>query len=959
MPNTESRCVQTGLFSAVSSAFIIDVQSKLEPDPNETTAAYMRILIHNMNNSLFPDSDPSSITWTSPPPEIVTVQSLLYASLVTSLFAAFLAMLGKQWVNRYLRNRGGSAADKCRDRQRKLDGLEKWHFHIVIESLPVMLQLALLLLGCALSLYLRTISHTVAGIVIAGTLLGVTSYVFLTLAATLHYNCPYQVPPSLLIRALIKYLACSNTTFAHSLRSLTKVFPSIKDIRQTFRLLCTGVYRALEGSGCIPSVPDRTEHIPLAVITSSLPPRIFEDVSIDWEVCKAETRCISWILSTTTDIDVIYSTVRFAADMVWYPEIVGALSPNILTNLFLDCLLDGQPIPGKSQHASSIGMALASVLSTQFTIEPENQTLVGLCKHIHDHIEGIHSPEPMFVLVVRTLRFIVNPQAHQSLLSCPFWSAPENLPITQKLWLSKIVLQTIWRMRRVKRLIGVHELLGIELFCKTFTKDSDTLYAILKTNSYLIMAISLGLQINIHDLHAPNNKCVVPLFFHGVYLFSNSDALQMAVNLFFEQLQISIMGGKAESGILDLAISTLCHLDPPQTMETREHYFLWLAGILKSGYPDSECCLIASGVVQLIGKQFDYTNSNNFPPNWIHPLLDFLLLCEKLSSTKGFTALHILSSSPPSSYFDKMILPLLMPILLPAHPLQLRSLALKIFYKFTAGWFSSHVESIPYRDLNNLLQAIGDPLLFSDLPLQDGQVVLANYKPMMAMVLLIEFASSDLWRSHLCYSNFTSCEEFLSTEEGRSTAVRSMLDMAIHSWSEFLCTPAKIITAIRCFEELQCLNMVEAVLFWAWTVGVVNATDHDGWGLIEQDTLNFYQTHGMSRLATLSQHIMDTSVEDLHLVFLLMHYKGQPCRVGSVQQSVPFQEARRQQNNQNLGDLHIAQACQLRRLYQVFVDDPMMWKEVVDVEEAGGQINRSLSWFAAPLQFMDWACDYP
>ena len=94
--NIETGITQAGLFSAVSSAFIIDVQSNLQPDPNETTAAYMRILIHNMNNSLFPDADPSLVTWTGPPPGIVTVQSLLYASLATSLLAAFLAMLGKQ-----------------------------------------------------------------------------------------------------------------------------------------------------------------------------------------------------------------------------------------------------------------------------------------------------------------------------------------------------------------------------------------------------------------------------------------------------------------------------------------------------------------------------------------------------------------------------------------------------------------------------------------------------------------------------------------------------------------------------------------------------------------------------------------------------------------------------------------------------------------------------------------------
>jgi len=48
----ESRNSQAGLFSAVSSAFIIDVQSKLEPDPNEMNAAYMRVFIHAVDGSL-------------------------------------------------------------------------------------------------------------------------------------------------------------------------------------------------------------------------------------------------------------------------------------------------------------------------------------------------------------------------------------------------------------------------------------------------------------------------------------------------------------------------------------------------------------------------------------------------------------------------------------------------------------------------------------------------------------------------------------------------------------------------------------------------------------------------------------------------------------------------------------------------------------------------------------------
>ena len=330
------------------------------------TAPYMRILIHNMNNSLFPDTDPSLVTWTGPPPEIVTVQSLLYASLATSLLAAFLAMLGKQWVNRYIRNRGGSAADKSRDRQRKLDGFEKWHFHLAIESLPVMLQVSLLLLGCALSQYLWTISRTVAGVVVAVTLFGLTSYVFLTLAATLYYDCPYQTPPSIITRTAFKYLMRSEDRFARSLRSLAASLPSIRNLRPILLRLRSGIVMVLGNFGHVPSAAMELERIPPTVVVAPLT-GIFGEISIDLEVCKADVRCISWVLESTTDIDVIYSTVRFAADMVWYPEIAGAVSPRVLVDLFFDCFLDGKVIPGKLEYASSIGMALASVLSAQLS----------------------------------------------------------------------------------------------------------------------------------------------------------------------------------------------------------------------------------------------------------------------------------------------------------------------------------------------------------------------------------------------------------------------------------------------------------------------------------------------------------------------------------------------------------------------------------------------------------------
>ncbi|KAJ7264213.1 hypothetical protein C8J57DRAFT_995697, partial [Mycena rebaudengoi] len=92
----DTSLIFAGLFSAVSSAFIIQIQPELQQDPDDVTQGLLRLLIHNINGSLFAAAD------ASPPDDgaptiIVVAQSLLYISLFSTLLAALLAVLGKQW----------------------------------------------------------------------------------------------------------------------------------------------------------------------------------------------------------------------------------------------------------------------------------------------------------------------------------------------------------------------------------------------------------------------------------------------------------------------------------------------------------------------------------------------------------------------------------------------------------------------------------------------------------------------------------------------------------------------------------------------------------------------------------------------------------------------------------------------------------------------------------------------
>ncbi|KAF9644089.1 hypothetical protein BDM02DRAFT_1228532 [Thelephora ganbajun] len=113
-------------------------------------------------------------------------------------------MLGKQWMNRYASiDMRGSAIERSQNCQRKLDGIVGWYFDHVMESLPLMLQIALLLLGCGLSRYLWEIDTTVASVVLGATSFGVLLYLFIVFAGVISNSCPYQTPTANVIRSVL------------------------------------------------------------------------------------------------------------------------------------------------------------------------------------------------------------------------------------------------------------------------------------------------------------------------------------------------------------------------------------------------------------------------------------------------------------------------------------------------------------------------------------------------------------------------------------------------------------------------------------------------------------------------------------------------------------------------------------------------------------------------------------
>ena len=263
-------------------------------------------------------------------------------------------MLGKQWLNRYAStNVRGSAIERSQNRQRKLNGIMAWYFDCVMESLPVMLQAALLLLGAALSLYLWEINVAVASVVLGTTAFGAVFYLFILIAGSIFVGCPYQTPGSRIIRsaALLaasavstisstigRGLACSETIEMFWLNvqchqpwwSRNNIRPFIKDIihellpslstdacrlgRVILRLLVTSVHLARTPSPGVPPTPPRPS---------------------DQQTILLDLHCVSWMLHISLDKDDHLSTLQYLATVV--PP--ASFDPTLVVDCF-DILVD-------------------------------------------------------------------------------------------------------------------------------------------------------------------------------------------------------------------------------------------------------------------------------------------------------------------------------------------------------------------------------------------------------------------------------------------------------------------------------------------------------------------------------------------------------------------------------------------------------------------------------------------
>jgi hypothetical protein len=481
----------------------------------------------------------------------------MYASLLISLLAAFVAMLGKQWLNRYLRNAGGSMIERCGDRQRKFDGLKKWPFHLFVESLPVMLQVALLLLACGLCKNMASINTSVASVLISLTVLGVLFYLGIIITGTSSYECPFQTPVSIGLRSLWKkigphitpilfpivaagaslynnlpHLTWEDTLFlCRIIRALVQSLltfhphspplPTMQPAPQEPTLWLAPLHALWENIECkilllalhlpqiqlpqiqLPQIQLPQIQLPQIQLPQTTPPPTTTS-TYQWLTPTAldtlqktntnDIQCVSWILQNITDPEALDAAIRLAATIRWFQDGLNTEPPYDLIISTLKGCID---FTGKI-HPGSRGRAYSSAQAVLW---------IHVCAVCISEELALRFPLPVIYWDSTPL----DPDLHYfdgqdipELISDMFVGILCGQPVHLQ-WISNVLLHLSWAKQSVPSAFS-------RIYTQQIVQCQATMSVETMLNYLLVASIFLGQPIDEEVLKVQDKSYVIPLF---------------------------------------------------------------------------------------------------------------------------------------------------------------------------------------------------------------------------------------------------------------------------------------------------------------------------------------------------------------------------------------------------------------------------------------------------------------
>ena len=392
-----------------------------------------------------------------------------------------------------------------------------------------MLQIALLLLFCALCKYMETINNSVAQVLIALTILGVAFYLGIIIAGASSYDCPFQTPGSFVLRSswtmigpFLNPVIFSVVATLRSLREviqrctlhiisrfshiniqrhlhdlLERVQPRV--LRVALRLPRTGLAMRLRPHRpFLPTIPQR----PQSPITQGsilwLTPEDLVKIRV---VSTDDVLCVSWVLRNITDPEALNAAIRLAGNIWWFEDGVDADSSyGVIVSIFHGCFgSNGEVHPGLRDRAYYSGQAILWI-HTLSLCKPQEFAgryplpTVRYSAPTHDH-------NLTHLIDINTTLFTNNRFVH--LLSINPGHSPSHLQ-----WISRVLLHFSWANRDVP---------GFNLPQWQISSAETTIPLDAMLNRFLTWCILLGLPPQEEVLKVQDKSYGISFFFLVCY----------------------------------------------------------------------------------------------------------------------------------------------------------------------------------------------------------------------------------------------------------------------------------------------------------------------------------------------------------------------------------------------------------------------------------------------------------
>ncbi|KAG8833779.1 hypothetical protein FRC17_010090 [Serendipita sp. 399] len=185
----DSLLVFSGLFSAVTTALIVETYKDLKPEPQVHTDRLLAAILTRLGNSSAPTQMPE-ISF-SPSKVAIATNILLFISLC-------------QWARNFYNGvrHISSARKRARARYERVQGKMKWKLLPLISWVPMMLHISLFVFFAGLSLWLWTLNLATFIFTVAVTGGGLLTYLLGAAIPVVDSNAPFRWPLSDVIQTL-------------------------------------------------------------------------------------------------------------------------------------------------------------------------------------------------------------------------------------------------------------------------------------------------------------------------------------------------------------------------------------------------------------------------------------------------------------------------------------------------------------------------------------------------------------------------------------------------------------------------------------------------------------------------------------------------------------------------------------------------------------------------------------